>query len=105
MHDEVANRLLKTLEEPAPYVHLILMTDQLGQVIETVVSRCQLVRFDPLPLGRIVERLEAQGVDPARADAAARPALGDGGRPACLAGRERAAAPPSSVRTGARRWS
>ena len=49
MNDEVANRLLKTLEEPASYVHLILMTDQLGRVLETVVSRCQLVRFEPLP--------------------------------------------------------
>ena len=27
MNDEVANRLLKTLEEPASYVHLILLTD------------------------------------------------------------------------------
>jgi DNA polymerase III subunit delta' len=86
MNDEVANRLLKTLEEPAPFVHLILLTDQLGQVIDTVVSRCQLVRFDPLPRDRIVERLESQGVDPARADAAARLALGDGRRAEFLAG-------------------
>ena len=43
MNDEVANRLLKTLEEPAAYVHLILLTDALGQMLETVVSRCQLV--------------------------------------------------------------
>src|SRR5918999_10037 len=47
MNDEVANRLLKTLEEPAPFVHLVLLTDALGRVIETVVSRCQLVRFEP----------------------------------------------------------
>lgn len=80
MNDEVANRLLKTLEEPAHYVHLILLTDQLGQVIDTVVSRCQLVRFDPLPRKRIAERLEAGGADPQRADAASRLALGDGGR-------------------------
>src|SRR5215212_9195316 len=85
MNDEVANRLLKTLEEPAPFVHLILLTDQLGQVIDTVVSRCQLVRFDPLPRERIAERLEAQGVDPGRADAAARLALGDGRRAEFLA--------------------
>jgi DNA polymerase III subunit delta' len=80
MNDEVANRLLKTLEEPAPFVHLILLTDQLGQVIETVVSRCQLVRFDPLPRERIAETLEAKGVDPQLADAASRLALGDGRR-------------------------
>ena len=51
MNDETANRMLKTLEEPASFVHLILLTDSLGQVLETVVSRCQLVRFDPLPRG------------------------------------------------------
>ena len=85
MNDEVANRLLKTLEEPPHYVHLILLTDQLGQVLDTVVSRCQLVRFDPLPRARIVERLEAGGVEPQRADAAARLALGDGRRAEFLA--------------------
>jgi DNA polymerase-3 subunit delta' len=86
MNDEVANRLLKTLEEPAHYVHLILLTDQLGQVLDTVVSRCQLVRFEPLPRERIVSRLESQGVEPQRADAAARLALGDGRRAEFLAG-------------------
>jgi DNA polymerase-3 subunit delta' len=88
MNDEVANRLLKTLEEPPHYVHLILLTDQLGQVIDTVVSRCQLVRFDPLPRERIVARLHEQGVDAERADAAARLALGDGGRAEFLAGQD-----------------
>jgi DNA polymerase-3 subunit delta' len=88
MNDEVANRLLKTLEEPAHFVHLILLTDQLGQVMETVVSRCQLVRFDPLPRERIAERLEAQGVAPEQADAAARLALGDGRRAEFLASEE-----------------
>src|SRR3954449_9654589 len=88
MNDEVANRLLKTLEEPPYYVHLILLTDQLGQVIDTVVSRCQFVRFDPLPRARIVERLHDQGVDAERADAAARLALGDGRRAEFLAGED-----------------
>ncbi len=77
MNDEVANRLLKTLEEPPPYVHLILLTDALGQMLETVVSRCQLVRFDPLPAERISATLEAEGVDPARAGACGRLALGN----------------------------
>jgi DNA polymerase-3 subunit delta' len=77
MNDEVANRLLKTLEEPAGYVHLVLLTDQLGRVIDTVVSRCQLVRFEPLPAPRIAAQLEAEGFDPAAADACARLALGD----------------------------
>jgi DNA polymerase III subunit delta' len=77
MSDTVANRLLKTLEEPPEYVHLILLTDAVGQVLETVVSRCQLVRFDPLPAERIAAVLEGEGVDPARAGACGRLALGN----------------------------
>src|SRR5438477_359095 len=72
MNDEVANRLLKTLEEPPSFVHLILLTDQLGRVLETVVSRCQLVRFDPLPAERIAATLEEEGVEPGRAGACGR---------------------------------
>jgi DNA polymerase-3 subunit delta' len=85
MNDEVANRLLKTLEEPASFVHLILLTDQLGRVLETVVSRCQLVRFDPLPAERIAAMLEADGVEPSRAGACGRLALGNGARARFLA--------------------
>jgi DNA polymerase III subunit delta' len=85
MHDEVANRLLKTLEEPPPFVHLILLTDSLGQVIPTVVSRCQLVRFDPLPAPKIAEALVGEGVPAERAGACARLALGNGARARFLA--------------------
>jgi DNA polymerase-3 subunit delta' len=77
MSDTVANRLLKTLEEPPEFVHLILLTDAVGQVIETVVSRCQLVRFDPLPAERIAAVLEGEGVEAARAGACGRLALGN----------------------------
>jgi DNA polymerase-3 subunit delta' len=87
----VANRLLKTLEEPPSFVHLILLTDQLGRVIETVVSRCQLVRFDPLPAERIAAMLEADGVEPARAGACGRLALGNGARARFLASDQGAA--------------
>ncbi|HEX8065001.1 MAG TPA: AAA family ATPase [Thermoleophilaceae bacterium] len=88
MNDEVANRMLKTLEEPPAFVHLILLTDALGQVIETVVSRCQLVRFDPLPAERIASILEADGVEPGRAGACGRLALGDLTRARLLASDE-----------------
>jgi DNA polymerase III subunit delta' len=88
MNDEVANRLLKTLEEPPSFVHLILLTDQLGRVLETVVSRCQLVRFDPLPAERIAATLEEEGVESGRALAAGRLALGNGARARFLASDE-----------------
>jgi len=77
MNDEVANRMLKTLEEPPSYVHIVLLTDALGQMLDTVVSRCQLVRFDPLPAERIATLLEADGVAPGEAGACGRLALGN----------------------------
>ena len=88
MNDEVANRLLKTLEEPAHFVHLILLTDALGRVLETVVSRCQPVRFEPLPAGRIAAALEAEGIDAERARACAGLALGNASRARLLASTE-----------------
>ena len=91
MNDEVANRLLKTLEEPPEFVHLILLTDALGQVLETVVSRCQLVRFDPLPAERLAAILESEGVEPATAGACGRLALGNLTRARFLASDEGAA--------------
>jgi DNA polymerase III subunit delta' len=88
MNDEVANRMLKTLEEPAPFVHLILLTDSLGQVLDTVISRCQLVRFDPLPAESIAAALEADGVPADRAVACGRLALGNAARARFLASPE-----------------
>ncbi len=88
MNDEVANRLLKTLEDPAAYVHLILMTDQLGRVLETVISRCQLVRFEPLPAATIASHLVAEGIPAERAEACARLALGNAARARYLASAE-----------------
>jgi DNA polymerase-3 subunit delta' len=85
MNDEAANALLKTLEEPPPYVVLLLLTDRPGQVLPTIASRCQPVRFDPVPPGELAERLRAHGAPPAQAEAAARLGLGDGERPLALA--------------------
>lgn len=91
MNDEVANRLLKTLEEPASFVHLILLTDALGQVLPTVVSRCQLVRFDPLSPARIAAALTDEDVDADLAGACARLSLGNAARARFLASEEGAA--------------
>jgi DNA polymerase-3 subunit delta' len=85
LNDQAANRMLKTLEEPAAFVHLILLTEALGRVMETVVSRCQLVRFEPLPAARIAAALEADGVPAERARACARLALGNAARARYLA--------------------
>jgi DNA polymerase-3 subunit delta' len=85
MNDEAANSLLKTLEEPASYVVLLLLTDRPTQVLPTISSRCQPVRFDPLPVAALAERLQSRGIDAATADACARLSLGDGERALALA--------------------
>ena len=85
MDDPAANTLLKTLEEPPAYVVLILLTDKPTQVLPTIVSRCQGVRFDPLPPPQLAERLESHGVAPVTARACARLSLGDGERALALA--------------------
>ena len=111
MNDQAANRMLKTLEEPPSFVHLLLLSDRREDVLATVASRCQQVRFDPLSPARIAERLG--GSDPARARACAGLALGDARLAARLAGDEGQALRRSAedfVRstiagtTGARPW-
>jgi DNA polymerase-3 subunit delta' len=78
MNDQAANRLLKTLEEPPRYAHLILLSETREAVLATVASRCQEVRFDALAVDRIVTRLVAEGVEQGEAQPCARLALGDG---------------------------
>ncbi|HEX8101753.1 MAG TPA: hypothetical protein VF533_04010 [Solirubrobacteraceae bacterium] len=85
MNDQAANRLLKTLEEPADYVVIVLLSDRPAQVLPTIASRCQAVRFDALPAASIAARLESRGVKEPAATACARLALGDGERALALA--------------------
>src|SRR3954463_11167156 len=49
MNDQAANRMLKTLEGPPEFPPLVLLTDRLGEVLPTIASRCQHVRFDARP--------------------------------------------------------
>lgn len=86
--DEAANRMLKTLEEPAPFVHLILLTERLGEVLPTIRSRCQLVRFEPVGEDHMAAELEELGLGSETALACVRLALQDAGRAHELAGDE-----------------
>ena len=89
--DEAANRMLKTLEEPASFVHLILLTNRIAEVLPTIRSRCQLVRFDAPSVHGVAEEIERRGVSGANATACALLALGDGERAGELAGEDGAA--------------
>ena len=86
--DEAANRMLKTLEEPPAFVHLILLSDRLAEVLPTIRSRCQLVRFDAPTVEETARALEALGEDHETALACANLALGDGERARELTGAE-----------------
>jgi DNA polymerase III subunit delta' len=77
MNDQAANRMLKTLEEPPQFTHLLLLSDRGEDVLATISSRCQHVRFDPLSWTAIAARLAQEGVEDERARACARLALGD----------------------------
>lgn len=57
MNAEASNSLLKTLEEPSSDSVLILTASQKEQLLETIISRCQLVQFDPLSEVEIREAL------------------------------------------------
>jgi DNA polymerase-3 subunit delta' len=85
LNDQAANRMLKTLEEPPSFAHLILLTSRPGEVLPTIASRCQPVRFDAPSVEEIAARLERHGVAAELAGACARLGLGDGARALALA--------------------
>jgi DNA polymerase III subunit delta' len=65
---EAANRLLKTLEEPPDQVTFLLITVNEKLLLSTVVSRCQRIEFQPMPIeeetAALVKKL---GIAPERA--------------------------------------
>ena len=71
--EEAANSLLKALEEPGAGTRFLLTSARLPACLPTIVSRCQLIRCEPLAVDAVqrilVERL---GADPSAARAAAR---------------------------------
>ncbi len=77
MNDAAQNALLKTLEEPLPDTVFLLISDNEDELLETIRSRCRVVRFATLALGSVKAVLQDRGVDPARAETAARVAGGD----------------------------
>ena len=57
MTAEAANAFLKTLEEPPPGNILILNSTESFDLLPTIVSRCQRVPFQPLPVKGMVDWL------------------------------------------------
>lgn len=77
MGDAAANTLLKTLEEPSKNTMLILTTAHRDALLPTIVSRCQVVQFDPLTEPEIRTALiERSSVEQQQASLVARLAHG-----------------------------
>jgi DNA polymerase-3 subunit delta' len=51
------NRLLKLIEEPPPNTHFILIAENQDLILNTILSRCQLVQFQALSDEEIVQGL------------------------------------------------
>ncbi len=72
LNAEAANALLKVLEEPPDRTVLILTAIQASDLLPTIVSRCQPVRFHPIPRATLADHLERhKGLSPEAAAAAA----------------------------------
>jgi DNA polymerase-3 subunit delta' len=86
-NEEASNAFLKTLEEPPPGSVLILIGTSAELQLDTIVSRCRTVRFNPLPEADLAALLLEQRVtaDPAEASRLARLGEGSVGRARGLA--------------------
>jgi DNA polymerase-3 subunit delta' len=58
---EVANSLLKTLEEPPDQTVFILTGDEAGEILPTILSRCQIIPFYSLNYEELTCELEKEG--------------------------------------------
>ena len=57
MAPEIPNTLLKTLEEPPLHTMIILLANSSRQILPTILSRCQQIHFNPVPLSDFIKWL------------------------------------------------
>jgi DNA polymerase-3 subunit delta' len=60
LNHNAANALLKTLEEPRPRLHILLVTTRPSSLPATILSRCQRLRIAPPPREQVLAWLQAQ---------------------------------------------
>lgn len=72
MTTQAANSLLKVLEEPVVNVVFILIASKRHLLLDTIISRCQVMSFQPIAWDQITQLLISEGVVAEKAEAAAR---------------------------------
>ena len=60
MNPQAQNALLKTIEEPAPYVIVLLLASSRESLLPTIRSRCMTLSLKPIDPERIREHLEKE---------------------------------------------
>jgi len=71
------NRLLKLIEEPPENTYFILVAEQSELILNTIISRCQIVKLSPLRDEEIVNGLVRKGIDSEKANRIAQLANGN----------------------------
>jgi len=56
--EAAANAMLKTLEEPPPYATILLVANTSGDLLPTIVSRCQPLKLRPVPRAEVAAALQ-----------------------------------------------
>ena len=64
---EAQNALLKTLEEPPEYAIIILITSNKEALLDTIKSRCEIIKFLPISILDLNNYLINKGIDKNRA--------------------------------------
>lgn len=86
LNEESSNCFLKTLEEPPPGSVFLMVGNSPDRQLPTILSRCQVIRFAPLPMPLLTRFLQEKGVEPGDAERLAR--LGGGSVGQALAMRD-----------------
>ncbi|MCR5627579.1 MAG: DNA polymerase III subunit delta [Lachnospiraceae bacterium] len=82
------NALLKTLEEPPEYAHIILLADNREDLLPTILSRCVCLTIKPIATEKIRAYLENVGISGKMADIAIAFSRGSIGRAQLLSSDE-----------------
>ena len=77
---EAANSLLKTLEEPPSFATIILLVEDSGKLLPTIVSRCQQIKLRNVSRQKIKELLLAEGIKTEQAEIISSTAAGSPGK-------------------------
>lgn len=78
MHNATANKLLKLIEEPPENTYIVLIAESTEQILQTIISRCQISTIKPSSAIELEQYLiESQQADPITAKNISNLAEGD----------------------------